>query len=79
MLHSLLYEVIECVDEEVSTVEPRKEHYRKEIQLFISACETMLSSASMEPPLTTEECDVVRFYANNLVDHCDNLVKDCKP
>jgi hypothetical protein len=40
--------------------------YRKEVSEFIRLAETLLSSVSLEQPLTQDECQVVDFYVSAL-------------
>ena len=47
--------------------------YRKEVSDFIRLAETLLSPASLEIPLTKEECRVVEFYVKSLSGHCSSL------
>jgi hypothetical protein len=47
--------------------------YRKEVSDFIRLSETLLSPASLQTPLTEEECQVVDFYAKALAGHCQSL------
>ena len=46
---------------------------RPEVHEFVRASETLLSPASMAPPLTKEECEVVEYYATTLTDHCQGM------
>ncbi len=47
--------------------------FRKEIQEFIRASETILSPASLDEPLTLEEAQIVKYYVISLNKHCDGL------
>lgn len=47
--------------------------FRKEIKDFVRLAETLLSPASLDTPLTKEECHVVHFYVKALDSHCSSL------
>ena len=49
-------------------VSPIMAVFRKEVNEYIRAAETLLSPASMDKPLTKEECKIVEFYTSSLSD-----------
>ena len=42
--------------------------FRKEIQDFIQATETLFSFARLKPALTRQECDIMAYYIVSLAD-----------
>jgi len=41
---------------------------RNEVHDFVRAAETLLSPASLNTPLTKDECKIVEFYAASLME-----------
>ena len=47
--------------------------FRKEIQEFVRASETILSPGSLGKPLTLDEAQIIKFYVISLNKHCDGV------
>ena len=47
---------------------PAMENFRDEVRTFMRAAEIILSPASLSCPLTSQERDVIFFYAQSLVE-----------
>jgi hypothetical protein len=46
--------------------------FRKEVHTFVSAAEVLLSPILLNTPLTPEECKIIEFYANALLNQCED-------
>jgi hypothetical protein len=45
------------------------DNFRHEVRAFMTVAETILSPASLRSPLSSQEREVISFYAESLLDH----------